>query len=588
MFKNKKFDRIKKFYKENALTYGLGMFWLILVDTLQMVQPRVLGYIIDSFQLGTMTSPRLIRFAMIIFAIGLLSAVARFFWRFYISGNSNRLDYSLRKDYFNHLLNLSPRFYNANRTGDLMSIGINDIGIVRRSLGLSLLMFIDALYIIIAAVVMMVATTNLRLTLIAGINFPFIYLLTRFFNNIVYTRSQKTQEAFANLTDITRETYSGIRVIKAFNQEEKSYDNYKNVNQDNFDKNMDLIKADGLFNPSIRFLYSISVLITILFGGRQVISGAISIGEFIAFNSYLAVLQSPLRFIGQILNNIQRGFAALDRIENIFDEEIDIKEIDQPKDVKMSSALKFNSVNFTYPNSQSKVLKDISFDLEGGKTLAIIGATGSGKTTIVDLILRLYDIDSGQITIDGVDIKDMDLDILRENIAYVPQDNFLFSGTIKENIGFSYDYNEDIPDQGVIDAASQADLKETLDNFSNGINTVLGERGISLSGGQKQRTNMARAFIKDARILILDDSLSAVDTKTEENILNNISKMDYEIGKIIISHRISSIKDADEILVVDDGQIVQRGDHAQLAQEDGIYKIIYEEQQSEEGASNEK
>lgn len=574
-------NRIKDFFKENKRTYIIGIMWLISVDTVQLFFPRLLGSLTDTFQSGSMTGKKLLIYSSLILLVGIFSGIARYYWRIYISGNSAKLDYKLRKDFFSHLLTLSPNYFYTNKTGDLMSHGTNDIMTIRRSMGMSLIMFFDSSYMIIFSLVMMVITTNLKLTLIAAINLPLIVLFTRIFGDIVYNRSRETQESFSELTEFTQESYSGIRVIKSFAQEDLIFEEFKRSNENNYRKNLNLVKVSGFFVPTIRFIYYISILITIYYGGRQVIQGQISLGDFIAFNSYLAGIHWPVRSIGQIVNNIQRGLASLDRLEDIFQIEGDIKEIENPlsKD-KYEGEIEFKDVYFKYPEGENYALENINLKINPGETLAIIGRTGSGKSTITDLILRLYDIDRGNILFDGIDIRKMPLKDLRENIAYVPQDNFLFSYSIKDNIAFAYD--EEVDDEKVYKAAKNADVYDNIIEFPEGFNTVLGERGITLSGGQKQRTSMARAFIKDSPVLILDDSLSAVDTETEETILQNLKDFAKDKTKIIVSHRVSTIKNADEIIVLDEGKIIERGNHYDLMDEDGIYAELYEKQLLEE------
>ena len=410
---------------------------------------------------------------------------------------------------------------------------------------------------------------------------PFITLTVNKFGKVIYRRFTSVQEAFANLTDTTQENFAGIRVIKSFVQEDLALEEFTQVNEDNLSKNLALVKVSGIFHPLVQFVSSISFLIVIIYGGRLVMLDTITLGDFIAFNNYLGLLIWPMMAVGWVVNILQRGVASMERINTILDEESEIIDSENPIPLdKARGKIEFKNVDFKYPGAKEPVLKNINFTIEEGKTLAIVGRTGSGKTTIVNLLLRLYDIDHGEILLDDINIKDIKMQDLRENIAYVPQDNFLFSTTIKDNIGFAFD--EEVSDEMIIEAAKAAEVYNNIVDFPNSFDTVLGERGVTLSGGQKQRVSIARALIKDSPILILDDSLSSVDTETEEKILNNLEKLTNRKTTIIISHRISTIQNADEIIVLDDGQIIERGTHDILVENNGLYNYLYEKQLLEE------
>lgn len=581
----KSFKRLKNFFFQNKWTYIIGLIWLLSVDLLQLVSPKILELVTDAFQDKTIQSFDLIKYASIIVLTGIGIGVGRYFWRTYIIGNSRKLEYHLRKKLFKHLSTLSSNYFNHHKVGDLMSHATNDINSIRMALGFGVILLIDSLFIIALSLFMMIRTTNLKLTLIAVLNLPIIILLTRKFGALIYNRSKKVQMALSDLTETTQESFSGIRVIKSFVQEDLIKDEFYKVNDENFKKNLDLVKVSGSFRPLLQFIFSISLLITIFYGGREVILGNISLGAFIAFNSYLALLNGPTRTLGQVINVLQRGAASMDRLNAIFDEEPEIKEIEDPIDItEFKGNIEFRNVSFKYPSSKYKTLDKINFKINSGETLAIIGKAGSGKTSIINLLLRLYEINDGEIFIDNINIKDLSFKSLRENIGYVPQDNFLFSETIEENITFAFDEKLDI--ERVHQAAKNAEVYDNIVEFPMGFDTVMGERGVTLSGGQKQRTSIARALIKEPSILILDDSLSAVDTATEENILDNLSKMDNRETKIIVSHRISTIQDADEIIVLEDGVVEERGTHEELLNLNGQYRDLYEKQLLEEKVKN--
>lgn len=577
----KSFKRLKGFFWENKRAYIFGLFWLLFVDLVQLIIPKILQFLTDNLQNNTLSKGQLIKYSIYIVLSGIGIGMGRYFWRIYIIGNSRKLEYYLRKKLFNHLSTLSPNYFNHNKTGDLMSHATNDINSVRMALGFGTIMLVDSLFIIILSLFMMIRTTSFKLTLIAVFNLPIIILLTRKFGSVIYSRSKEVQVALSDLTETTQENFSGIRIIKSFVQEDLVSNSFTKVNDNNFHKNLDLVKVSGSFRPLLQFVFSISLLITIFYGGKQVISGNISLGSFIAFNSYLALLNWPTRALGQVINVLQRGAASMDRLNTIFDEKADIVEKEGAIVLdEFKGKIEFQNVTFKYPNSNFNALTNISFKVDPGQTLAIIGRAGSGKTTLISLLLRLYDIDQGSIYVDDISIKDMSLSSLRENIGYVPQDNFLFSDSLKENIAFSFD--KEVPIEKVYEAAKASEVYDNIIDFPKGFDTILGERGVTLSGGQKQRTSISRALIKDPSILILDDSLSAVDTATEESILNNLDKIEGKTTKIIISHRISTIQSADEILLLDDGDIVERGKHKDLLDLNGLYKELYERQLLEE------
>lgn len=574
------FKRLKGFFLENKWTYIIGLFWLLTVDLIQLLVPRILGNLTDDFQNNLLNMNQVLKYAFYIILTGLIIGFGRYFWRIYIIGNSRKLEYYLRKKLFNHLLTLSPNYFNTHQTGDLMSHATNDINAIRMAMGFGIIMMIDSVFLIILSLFMMVRTTSLKLTIIAIINLPAIIFLTRRFGSLIYERSRIVQGAFSDLTEVSQESFAGMRVIKSFVQEDLVSDNFYEINQDNLDKNLQLVKISGSFRPLLQFVFSISLFITIFFAGKEVIRGNISLGSFIAFYTYLGLLNWPTRALGQVINVLQRGIASMDRINLILDEEAEIVEIDQAITDNIRGNIEFKNVSFKYPSSDYYALSNINFTLRKGETLAILGRTGSGKSTIADLLLRMYDIEEGSILIDNHNIKDFQLKTLRENIGYVPQDNFLFSQTIKENIAFAFDNEPE--DEKVIKAAKMAEVYNNIIDFPESFNTVLGERGVTLSGGQRQRSSIARALIKEPSILILDDSLSAVDTETEENILNNLDSIKSKTTTIIISHRVSTIQDADEIIFLDNGQIVERGKHEELLQLNGFYKDLYEKQLLEE------
>ena len=579
------FFRLKEFLFKNKWSYIVGIIWLILVDSVQLIVPKILGNLTDDFQTGMISSAGILRYIIYIILTGIFIAVGRFAWRVYIFGNSRKLEYYLREKIFHKYLSLSPNYFNTHKTGDLMAHATNDVNAVRMAMGPGVMMIVDSTFMMILSLIMMERTTNLRLTAIVLATLPFTTIFVVKFGRIIHGRFKKVQEAFSDLTDTIQENFSGIRVIKSFVQEDLATEQFKSVNEDNFQKNLDLVKISGFFRPFIELVSAISFLLVIFYGGKEVILNRISLGDFVAFNSYLSLLIWPMMALGYVINIFQRGAASMERINTILDQESEIKEIENPIELDSPKGkVEFKNVNFKYQTGKDYALKDINFTVEDGNTLAILGKTGSGKSTIVNLLLRLYDIDEGEIKFSNVDIRDLSFESLRENIGYVPQDNFLFSDTIDENIAFAFD--EPISQERIIEAAKMGEIYDNIIDFPNKFKTVLGERGVTLSGGQKQRTSIARALIKKPALLILDDSLSSVDTNTEEKILNNLSRFTRNSTNIIISHRISTVKNSDEIIFLEDGAIAERGTHEDLLKLEGLYYELYQKQLLEEKITN--
>ncbi len=573
---------LEDFFRENKGYYILGILILIVVDTIQLFVPQVLRKGTDALQSGSISLRDLGKYSLIIVVLGLIMSVGRYFWRVYLFGSSRRLEYHLRDKLFNHLLTLSPNFYNTNKTGDIMAHATNDINAVRVTFGQGIMMVIDASFLALLTLIFMVKTTNLKFTLISLVSLPFISIIGKRFSKLIHRRFKIVQESFSRLTDITQESFAGARVIKSFVQEDLVIDNFLEVNDDNLSKNLELVRISGMFPPLVQFISSIAFFIVMIYGSQMVILEEISLGDFIAFNNYLGVLIWPMMAIGWVINIVQRGNASLERINEILDVKPDIVDTEYARDIDhIDGSIEFKNVSFKYPRAEVEALKDINFKIDANKTLAIIGRTGSGKTSLVKLLLRVYDDYEGQILIDGIDIKDFSLRSLRDHIGYVPQDNFLFSRTIKENIEFSQDQPMELEK---VEAASKfSEVYNNIMDFPEGFDTVLGERGVTLSGGQKQRVSIARGIVKDSKIIIFDDSFSSVDTNTEEKILENIDNIEAGKTLLLISHRISTIKNADLILVLDDGEIIQAGNHKELlGDQEGLYYYLHEEQLLEE------
>ncbi len=571
----------KYFFLKYKKRYLLGVVWLALVDILQLIIPQILRLFTDDLQEGLLDGAGLVRYAFFIILVAGGTAFFRFLWRLYINGTARKLERDLRNDLYSHLQRLSPSYFQHQKTGDLMAHATNDINAIRRATGPGVVMLADAILLTIATIAILIFTIDIRLTLMALIPLPFISLVSVHFGKIIHKKFKSVQEAFSNLSDKAQENFSGIRVVKAFAREKKEVERFEVSNKNNFLRNVDLIKTWGLFRPLVQFFSGLSFLVVIWYGGRLVILRTISLGDFVAFISYLGMLTWPMMALGFVINIIQRGRASLDRLNAIFAEEPDIYDFPGTDfDIsELRGEITFDDLTFSYSKDDETVLQDINLEIAAGDTVAFLGRTGSGKSTIARLLLRMYNTDPGEIYLDGHDIREVPLRVIREEMAYVPQDNFLFSTTIAENIAF---HDPETPREKIEQAAREACVYKNIKDFTHGFDTILGERGVTLSGGQQQRVALARALIKRPKILMLDDSLSAVDTKTEEEILQNLESIMAKRTTILIAHRISTIKNADRIFVLDRGQIIERGDHESLLEKEGLYYDIYQKQLLEE------
>ncbi|AEE95525.1 ABC transporter ATP-binding protein [Mahella australiensis] len=573
------FRTLNWFFSKYKGRYIGGILCLLAVDILQLVMPRLLGLITDGLQQNNMTYATLGWYAIIIVIIAVAIMILRYIWRLLIVGGSRLLEKELRDRFFAHLTTLSPRYYNMHKTGDLMAHASNDINAIRMFVGQGIVMATDSLFMIIASLIVVFATIDWRLSMLALIPFPLMAASVLIAGRFIRERFEEVQRAFSNLTDTVEENFTGIRVIKAFVQEKAELKKFAKANKHNMDMNMRMVKVWGIMEPLMQFLSALSFIIVLYYGGMMVINGEITMGQFVSFNAYLGMLIWPVIAIGWVVNMAQRGTASMKRVNVIMNERPEIYD-DNPADIdEIYGDIEYKDLTFRYEPNLPPALTDINISVKRGETLAIVGRTGSGKTTLINVLLRLYKVEDGHVFIDDTDINRIPLGILRESIGYVPQDNFLFSTTITENIAFGVDnYTMEQVEQ----AARIAQLYDDVMDFPDKFNTIVGERGVSLSGGQKQRVSIARAIMKDPKILILDDSLSAVDTDTEERILKGLSKVRKNRTTIIIAHRISAVKDADQIIALDEGRIVQRGTHGQLIQQEGLYKELYEMQKLEE------
>ena len=548
-----------------------GVICVIATTALALARPLVVGRGIDTLN-GLITRQGLIFFAGLIVGLTMMEGVFRFLQRWLMIGVSRRIEYDLRSDVFEHLAGLPLSFYQKNFTGDLMSRATNDLSNVRMLLGPGMMYPAETIMRIVFSTAVMLSI-DWRLTVVALLPLPLISVGVYQFGRQIHVLSEKSQERLADLSARVQESLAGIRVVKVFLQENYERGEFNVRNQALKDKNMDLIKVQSVFFPTMQFTIGFATVVVLWFGGRQVIDGSISVGNFVTFTMYLSMLAFPMIAVGWVMNLFQRGRAAMGRLNFILDSESDIKDSADVIDHEIEGEIEFRDLSFSY--NGVPVLQNISLRIPRGGTLAIVGPTGSGKSTLVQLIPRLYNAPPETVFVDGIPIERLSIDRLRQAIGFVPQDTFLFGETLAENIAFGVD---NVSRQQVEEAARVANLEQDIQEFPHGFETVVGERGITLSGGQKQRTAISRAVVRNPKILILDDALSSVDTYTEEQILKQLQAVMRNRTSILISHRVSTVKHADEIVVLDSGRIIERGTHDELLALGGDYADLYQRQ----------
>jgi len=542
-----------------------------------VVPPRFIGEIIDSLQSPQAKFDDVLRLAGLIVLFAGLEAVLRAGARYVMLDASRKSEYSMRNDLFAHLQRMHLAYFQHQRIGDLMARMTNDLTWVRQMMGPGIMQGSFTIMVFTFSVLSMISV-SLKLTVIALILMPLASLTFWYIGRTVHLRFERLQAQFGDMSTKAQENFSGIRVVKAFSQEDAETKDFAKVNHEYFGRAVSLSVMQGLIWPSISFILGIAVLSVLYVGGQDAIRGELSIGALVQFVAYLYLLQMPMINIGWISNMFQAGWASLGRLQEIFNAEPKIVDPIDPVTAPIKGEVEFRGVSFAY--GQNIELHDISFKVPAGGSLAIVGPTGSGKTTVVNLIPRLFDVQQGEVLIDGIDIRRRPLEQLRRAVGYVPQETFLFSVPLRENVGFGLD--EKLTDPQLDWAGDVSQLNKDVEDFPARYDTMIGERGVTLSGGQKQRAAIARAVAKDPRILILDDALSAVDTYTEAEILRRMRGVMRERTSIVVAHRISTVKDADEILVLDDGRIVERGSHRELLEHGGLYAQMYRRQLLEE------
>lgn len=585
--KQKKFSLLP-YLLEYKWHYLAGIVILLLVDLANLYIPQYTGEIIDGLSEGIFGFEGVIPILFKILFSGLVIMTGRFGWRYFIIGASRGIEYRLRDDMFEHLETLSARYFNSHKTGDLMAHFTNDLQAVRMAVGMAVVTTFDAVVMTLMVLVKMIVYVDFRLTLLAFAPLILVAIGCYYYGIESKKRQVKRQNAFSDLSDKVQESLAGVRVLKSFVQEEEDFKAFEQASINNMEKNLSVVKLRAVFGPALDAVTGISLLLNLLIGGKMVLNNQISIGQFVAFNSYIGMLVWPMIACGDCINAFSQASAAFQRISHIFEEKPDIvdasPEVFSDTDYHIDGDILLKDLTFTYPDGEEPVLKNINLHIRPGEMLGILGRTGSGKSSLADLLLRVYDCENGMLLLDGKPISEIPLAVLHRDMAYVPQENFLFSDTLEENIAFGLeDRIEEHPEirENIHQAAKDACIHDNIMDFPEDYLTLVGERGVTLSGGQKQRSSIARALLKDSAVLILDDSLSAVDTDTEEQILENLMRLRKGKTTILIAHRISTLQKADHIAVLNDGELTEYGTHNELVALGGFYAHIYEKQQLE-------
>jgi ATP-binding cassette subfamily B protein len=567
----KEFKTLLPMVKKYRWWYVAGLISLIITDAGELLIPQMIKQATNIIASGSFFPAAIATPVLIMIALAAIVALSRFGWRFFLHGASRRIERDLRDKLFAHLLTLSPSFYGTMKTGDIMARATNDMRAIRMATGMALVAFMDGLFLTLAILIILF-TTNPALAAITIIPLPLITIIILAFGTVIGQRFKAVQEGFSRLSEHVQETLSGIRVLKSFVRESWAQERFVDTSDAYMQKNMQLVKLWGFFFPLIVFISGLTSLLLMRFGGVAVMLGSFTPGDFVAFLTYLSMLQWPVIGMGMTVNMIQRGAASLGRINMILNEKPDIVSPPRGRTNIDHTGIEIKKLSFSYPDSEIKALDQVDLMLEEGKTLGILGRTGSGKSTLVRILPRLLDPPSGTVFLGGVDIREYDLETLRNAIALVPQDTFLFSASVRENISFA---RPEADESEIMDAARISTIDREIEKFPKGWETEVGERGLSVSGGQKQRIAISRAILPNPPILIFDDSLSAVDTETEEKILNAF--LEHRKGKsnILVSHRVSTLQWADYIVVFDRGRIIQQGSHTQLLATEGLYRNIY-------------
>jgi len=588
------FRRLLGYVLRYRREFAIGLGCVLVTTAISLGSPLVLRYAIDDLT-ASVTRAKLLEYATLLLAIGVVGGVFRFLMRRVLVGASRHIEYDIRNDFFAQLERLPLSYFQTHRTGDLMSRATNDLNAVRMMIGPSVMYSSNTLLVFIVAIALMISI-DAKLTLISLLPLPFVSVAVKYFGTAIHRRFEQIQAQLSDLSAVVQEALSGVRVVRAYGQEQHELERFRATNEQYLRRNRQLVTIQGFFFPSMGLFLGLGALLSLWFGSREVIGGRITLGQFVAFNSYLTMLSWPVIAFGWVTNMIQRGMASWKRMLEVLDADPTI--VDRPAATtpvpavgraRIRGEIEFRDLVFSYGGKP--VLNHVSATITAGETVALVGVTGSGKSTLINLLARLHDPPPGTVFVDGVDVREMPLATLRGAIGFVPQEPFLFSDSLANNVAFGLDAilheagastSGDERWQRILDASAVARLDKDVADFPKGFDTMVGERGITLSGGQKQRTAIARAVVIDPAILVLDDSLSAVDTYTEEEILTRLRRVMRQRTSIIVSHRVSTVRDADQILVLHDGTIVERGTHDELIRRGGLYAMLHKKQLLEE------
>ncbi len=571
--------KLSWFFKQQWKRYALAIFLLVFAGVLEMIPPKLIGMAIDEINIGTLTWDRLQNYLLTYGALLLAVYFITYIWMYQLFGGAFLVERMLRSKYMKHLLKMTSTFYERNRTGDLMARATNDLKAVSMTAGFGILTLVDSTAFMIIVLATMSILISWKLTLAAILPLPLMALAMNRYGKIIHKRFTAAQDSFGDMNDQVLESIAGVRVTRAYVQERADQDKFRRLTEDVYNKNIGVAKIDVLFEPTIKVLVGISYLIGLGYGAYLVFHNALTLGELVSFNVYLGMLIWPMIAVGELINIMQRGNASLDRVNKILNYEADVKEDTSPQNLRDPGAIEFDHITFTYPSSEVKNLDDISFTLSKGETLGIVGRTGSGKTTLLKQLLREYPPGEGEVKLSGVPIQRLSLETLQGWIGYVPQDQILFSRTVKENILFG---RSEGTDRDVDRVLRLADIQKDISILPSGLDTLVGEKGVALSGGQKQRVSIARALMINPEILILDDAMSAVDGKTEAQIISNIRNERAGKTTLIATHRLSGVQHADRIIVLEEGKVIESGTHQELIKQKGWYSEQFDRQQLED------
>jgi ATP-binding cassette subfamily B multidrug efflux pump len=567
------------FFRMNWKRYTIAIGLLIIVGIIDVIPPKLIGYAIDGIHMGTLTGSKLFQLLVFWGALIIAGYGLSYIWLYQLFGGAFVLERDLRSRLMRQLLRMTPTFYERNRTGDLMARATNDLQAVSTTAGFGILTFVDSTLFMLTILGMMGFFISWKLTIAAILPLPIMAVAITIYGGRIHERFIRAQDAFGQMNDRVLETIAGVRVIRAFVQEKASEQSFKTMTDDVFRKNIAVALIDALFEPTVKVLVGVSYLIGLCYGGYMVFHSELTLGELVSFNTFLGMLIWPMFAIGELMNIMQRGNASLDRVNETLGYKPDVKESPNATTLLLPNTISFKGVTFRYPSSSIDNLVNISFHLKRGQTLGIVGRTGSGKTTLLKQLLREYPLGQGTIAVSDTPIEQLTMDTVHGWIGYVPQEPILFSKTVKENIMFGRSQGTE---KELVQALELAAFRKDVEFLPNGLETLVGERGVALSGGQKQRVSIARALYVDPEILMLDDALSAVDAKTEAEIIRGIRSERAGKTTLITTHRLSAVQHADWILVLDEGYIVEEGTHEQLVALGGWYKEQYDRQQLEE------